>query len=96
MVGAGGNFGALYGGQWVIRAKSPLDSGFIYLGTIIMSVSLLMHFIFFPGEGGILLPKNFPYDPQHIKPPADAKGSDELNFDNVTATKGDAKASSVA
>ncbi|KAL3926703.1 MAG: hypothetical protein SGPRY_003178, partial [Prymnesium sp.] len=63
-------------------AKEPLDRGFIYLGIVIISLSLLMHFIFFPGEGGILLPKNFPYNPQWIKPPASALGADELDFTN--------------
>jgi len=83
MVGAGGNFGGYYSSQWIIKAGAPIDKGFIYLGIVIMTVSCIMHFLFFPGEGGILIPKNFPYDPQWIKPPSDAKGSDELNFDAV-------------
>jgi len=88
MVGAGGNIGAVISGQFIIGSgtKEPLDRGFVWLGIIIVAFSMLMHLIFFPGEGGILLPANFPYDPQHIKPPADAVGSDQLNFDNVTTT----------
>jgi len=93
MVGAGGNLGALVSGQWIVRAKQPLDQGFIYLGITIMATSLLMHAIFFPGEGGILTGPNFPYDPQWVKPPADAKGSDELDFKDVhiSNTKCDSK-----
>jgi len=99
MVGAGGNIGAVISGQFIIGSgkKEPLDQGFIYLGIIIMCLALTMHFIFFPGEGGILLPANFPYDPQWIKPTEGAVGSDELNFENVkSSTKEEAtKASSV-
>jgi len=88
MVGAGGNIGAVISGQFIIGSgtKAPLDRGFIVLGIVIIACSMLMHLIFFPGEGGILLPPNFPYDPQHIKPPADAVGSDELNFDNAVTS----------
>merc|ERR1711988_2034300 len=83
MVGAGGNFGGVMGIKYIVNAYIPLDQGFIHLGIVIMTLSCIMHFLFFPGEGGILIPKNFPYDPQWIKPPSDAKGSDELNFDAV-------------
>merc|ERR1711998_365656 len=85
MVGAGGNFGALISGQFIIGSgtKAPLDEGFIYLGIIIMTLSLTHLALFFPGEGGIILPKNFPYDPQWIKPLEGAKGSDELDFTDV-------------
>ena len=48
---------------------------------------MLMHCIHFPGEGGILLGPNFPYDPQWIKPKENAKGSDQLDFNNVSSTK---------
>ena len=39
-----------------------------------------MHGIFFPGHGGMLLPKTLNYDPQLIKEEAGQKGSDELDF----------------
>ena len=87
MVGAGGNSGALICGQFVIGAKR-LDDGFQRLGFIIIGMSCIMHFIFFPGEGGILLPKSLPYNPQLIKEKTDQKGSDELDF---TKTKDSAK-----
>jgi len=102
MVGAGGNIGAVISGQFIVGSgkNEPLDKGIVWLGIVIVSCSMLMHCIFFPGEGGILLPKNFPYDPQWIKPEADAVGSDQLNFENVkgtsTAKKGQEPVSSSA
>jgi len=84
MVGAGGNAGALISSK-TIGGKN-LDSGFIGLGVAIIAGSLSMFGIFFPGEGGIILPKNFPYNPQLVKPAADQKGSDEVDFSKGTAT----------
>jgi len=91
MVGAGGNAGALIAGQFIIGAGKkgnlgPLDDGFIRLGGIIMGVSMIMHFIYFPKEGGILTPPGLGFDPQIIKPDADQKGADELNFDKAKTT----------
>ena len=85
--------GAVISGQFIIGSgdKAPLDDGFIYLGIVILTVSLLMHCIHFPGEGGILLGPNFPYDPQWIKPSESAKGSDQLDFNNVTVTTTNSK-----
>merc|ERR1719181_1669821 len=79
MVGAGGNTGALISSKYIIGPKN-LDDGFIKLGIIILCLNLTMFGIFFPGEGGILLPKNFPYNPQLVKETAGQKGSDELDF----------------
>merc|ERR1719488_196798 len=81
MVGAGGNAGALISGQFIVSPDNPLDDGFIKLGAIIMGVSMIMHFIYFPDQGGILLPKGLGFDPQLVKPAAGQKGADELNFD---------------
>mgnify|MGYP004245824879 CR=1 FL=1 len=39
-----------------------------------------MHGIFFPGEGGMLLPKSLGYNPQLIKETSGQKGADELDF----------------
>jgi len=80
MVGAGGNAGALIAGQFIVSAANPLDDGFIRLGGIIMGLSMVMHFIYFPDEGGILLPAGLKYDPQLVKAAKGQKGSDELNF----------------
>ena len=46
-------------------------------------MSMIMHFIYFPEEGGILLPKGLPFDPQLIKEKAGQKGADELDFTNA-------------
>merc|ERR1711988_342309 len=53
MVGAGGNAGALISGQFIVHPSTPLDDGFIRLGLVIIGVSMIMHFIYFPEEGGI-------------------------------------------
>lgn len=79
MVGAGGNAGALISSKYIVGARN-LDAGFIRLGIVIMAGSLTMHGIFFPGHGGMLLPKTLNYDPQLIKEEAGQKGSDELDF----------------
>jgi NNP family nitrate/nitrite transporter-like MFS transporter len=83
MVGAGGNLGALMGSKYWVGARH-LDEGFVNLGIIICSVSVIMHFIFFPGEGGILLPKTLKYNPQLLSCGSTGmKGSDETVFDGV-------------
>ena len=85
MVGAGGNAGALISGQFIVSAANPLDDGFIRLGFVIIVLSLSMHAIYFPDEGGILLPPGLKYDPQLVKAEKGQKGADELDF---TKTKG--------
>ena len=52
----------------------------------VLTMLTLMFGIFFPGEGGILLPKNFPYNPQLVKESAGQKGSDELDFSGGSAS----------
>ena len=52
----------------------------IRLGWIVIVTSVSMFFLYFPEEGGMVLPKGLPYDPQLVKPKAGAKGSDELDF----------------
>merc|ERR1719181_2467277 len=83
MVGAGGNTGALLSIKYIVGAKN-LDEGFIRLGFVILIGSLSMLFIFFPGEGGIILPKSFPYNPQLIKEAEGQKGSDQLDFSKTS------------
>ena len=82
MVGAGGNTGALISSKYIVGAKN-LDQGFINLGIVILLGNLLMFGIFFPGEGGILLPKGLGFNPQLIKESAGQKGADQLDFSNV-------------
>jgi nitrate/nitrite transporter NarK len=86
MVGAGGNAGALIGGQFVIGNYDQMDQGFMRLGIVIMTLSCIMHFIYFPEEGGILLPPGLPFNPQLIKEKKGQKGSDELDFSKTTTT----------
>jgi NNP family nitrate/nitrite transporter-like MFS transporter len=83
MVGAGGNFGGVMGTRYIVGPNAPLDQGFIYLGIVIITLSLLMHGIYFPEHGGMLFPAGGlgSYDPQLIKPPADMRGADQLNYD---------------
>merc|ERR1711918_77078 len=66
MVGAGGNTGALISSKYII-GPDFLDLGFIHLGIVIIIGSLTMLLIFFPGEGGVILPKSFPYNPQLVR-----------------------------
>jgi nitrate/nitrite transporter NarK len=80
IIGAGGNVGAVYSGLAIIPAKTRYDEGFIRLGWIVILTSFSMFFLYFPEEGGMVLPKGLPYDPQLVKPKAGAKGSDELDF----------------
>merc|ERR1712023_269844 len=87
MVGAGGNTGALISSKYII-GPDFLDLGFIHLGLVIIIGSASMLLIFFPGEGGVILPKTFPYNPQLVKETSGQKGSDELDFSKA-ATKPD-------
>jgi len=82
MVGAGGNTGALIAGKFIVGAglDFPLDEGFVRLGGVIIGLSLLFFLIYFPEEGGMVLPKGL-FDPQLYKPEAGQRGADELKFD---------------
>jgi NNP family nitrate/nitrite transporter-like MFS transporter len=84
MVGAGGNLGAVIGSRNIVHAAQPLDNGFINLGIIIVVVSLVMHGLYFPESGGMLFKAGAlgKYDPQLIKPAADLRGADQLNYAN--------------
>merc|ERR1719454_2421032 len=73
MVGAGGNFGGVMGSRFIVGPGAPLDTGFITLGIIIIVGTLSMFGIYFPAGGS--------FDPQLIKPPADLRGADQLNYD---------------
>ena len=85
MVGAGGNIGAVFGSFLIVSPNAPTDQGFIYLGIVILVGSALMHLIYFPDKGGMLLKAGClgSYDPQIIKPPADMRGADQMAYDNV-------------
>ena len=89
MVGAGGNFGGVMGSKYIVGPGAPLDQGFIYLGIIIITLSLSMFGIYFPEHGGMLFPKGGlgGYNPQLIKPPADLRGADQLKYDESKTDK---------
>ena len=82
MVGAGGNVGGVMGSRFIVGPSAPLDQGFVYLGIIIITLSLSMFGIYFPEHGGMLFKAGGlgSYDPQLIKPPADMRGADQLNY----------------
>ena len=72
----------------MVAPTYPTDEGFINLGIVIMSVSLLMFLVYFPDKGGMLVKAGGlgSYDPQIIKPPAEMRGADQMNYDDVKAT----------
>ena len=88
MVGAGGNFGGVMGTKFIVSALAPLDDGFINLGIVIITMSLVMFGLYFPEHGGMLFKPGAlgSYDPQLIKPPADLKGADQLNYGKTTSS----------
>ena len=88
MVGAGGNLGAVIGSSLIVAPTYPTDEGFINLGIVIMSFSLLMFVVYFPDKGGMLVKAGGlgSYDPQIIKPAADMRGADQMNYDDVKPT----------
>merc|ERR1719502_1897648 len=86
MVGAGGNLGGVialraffFGG--IARA----DQAFVNMGIMVISVTASMFFIYFPDKGGMLFPAGAlgKYDPQLVKPPADYRGADSMDFSAV-------------
>jgi len=89
MVGAGGNAGAVVGSKAIIAGTKATDQGFIELGITIMVVSLIMHFIYFPDQGGMLFKKGQlgRYNPQLYKPADDARGADQMDYSQVQKTE---------
>merc|ERR1711871_1159296 len=87
MVGAGGNFGGVMGIKYIVNPYIPLDQGFIHLGIVISTMSLLMFGIYFPEHGGMLFKAGGlgSYSPQLIKPPADMRGADQISDENKEA-----------
>jgi len=83
MVGAGGNLGAVISGQTFFTGNFRTDQGFINLGIMIISITLLIAGMYFPESGSMLFPAGGlgSYDPQLIKPPADYRGADVMDYD---------------
>jgi len=84
MVGAGGNTGAVIAGSVFFKGQFRTDEGIINLGIMIIAVTALLFFIYFEGdEGGAMLVKANglgSYSPQIVKPPADYRGADVMDF----------------
>ena len=86
MVGAGGNLGSVIALSAFFRGKTTrTDTGFMNLGIMVMAITALMFFIYFPDMGSMLTgPGGMgKYDPQLLKPPADYRGADSMDFGNV-------------
>merc|ERR1719267_367710 len=83
MVGAGGNLGSVIA-LWSFFKGGDIrtDHGFLYLGIMVISITALMFFVYFPDMGSMLTPAKAlgSYDPQLIKPPADYRGADSIDF----------------
>ena len=85
MVGAGGNLGAVIAlRSFFFAGDIRRDEGFLRLGIMVIGLTALMFFIYFPDMGGMLFPAGGlgKYDPQIIKPPADYRGADSMDFAN--------------
>ena len=99
MVGAGGNLGSVIALSAFFRGKTTrTDTGFMNLGIMVMAITGLMFAIYFPDMGSMLTgPGGMgKYDPQLVKPPADYRGADSMDFNNVkTDADGKAKAATV-
>eukprot|EP00308_Calcidiscus_leptoporus_P021529 CAMPEP_0119351322 /NCGR_PEP_ID=MMETSP1334-20130426/619_1 /TAXON_ID=127549 /ORGANISM="Calcidiscus leptoporus, Strain RCC1130" /LENGTH=623 /DNA_ID=CAMNT_0007364095 /DNA_START=49 /DNA_END=1920 /DNA_ORIENTATION=- len=82
MVGAGGNSGAVLT-LWTIFKNTSVartDDGYVILGAVIVSTSLLMFAIYFPDMGGMLFKAgSLKYDPQRVKVPEGYRGADVLD-----------------
>ena len=99
MVGAGGNLGSVIALSAFFRGKTTrTDTGFMNLGIMVMAITGLMFLIYFPDMGSMLTgPGGMgKYDPQLVKPPADYRGADSMDFGAVkTDADGKEKAATV-
>jgi len=82
MVGAGGNTGAVIAGLAFFKGQYRTDLGFIYMGIMVMAITALLFFVYFPESGSMLFKAGGlgSYDPQIIKPPEGYEGADKMNF----------------
>lgn len=87
MVGAGGNVGAVITNIAFFKgAGMRTDVGFVYMGFTIIGVTFTLLAMYFPESGGMLFPRGSLrwYDPQCIKPPADYRGADSMDYDRAS------------
>jgi NNP family nitrate/nitrite transporter-like MFS transporter len=90
MVGAGGNLGSVIAlRSFFFEGDIRRDEGFLRLGAMVIGLTALMFFIYFPDMGSLLTPAGAlgSYDPQLIKPPADYRGADHMDFSAVKDNK---------
>merc|ERR1719258_740379 len=90
MVGAGGNLGSVIAlRSFFFDGAIRRDEGFLRLGAMVIGLTALMFFIYFPDMGSLLTPAGAlgSYDPQLIKPPADYRGADHMDFSAVKDNK---------
>ena len=83
MVGAGGNLGAVISGRSFFSGWARTDMGIIYMGILIIVITALIPLIYFPEHGGMFFKAGGcgSYNPQIIKPPADYRGSDSMDYE---------------
>ncbi len=83
MVGAGGNLGAVIAGRSFFKGAIRTDQGIINMGIMIIAITALIFFIYFPEHGGMLCKAGGlgSYDPQIVKPPTDYRGSDSMDYE---------------
>jgi len=95
MVGAGGNLGAVIA-LWSFFKGGDIrkDEGFFRLGIMVIGLTALIFLVYFPDMGGMLFPAGGlgSYDPQIIKPPADYRGADSMDFSALQKTSATAEA----
>merc|ERR1711990_582241 len=81
MVGAGGNLGSVIATWTFFKGRYRTDDGIVNLGIMIIGVTLLMFGVHFPEHGSMLFKKGaIKYDPQIVKPPADYRGADLMDY----------------
>ena len=89
MVGAGGNLGSVIATNIFFKGAFRTDVGVVNLGGMIIGITMLMFFISFPEHGSMLFKKGvLKYDPQLVKPPADYRGSDQMDYGKVALMQG--------
>jgi len=83
MVGAGGNLGGVIATQVFFQGDFRTDEGIQYMGVMIIAITALLHFVYFPEHGSTLFPAGGlgSYDPQLVKPPEGFRGSDVIDYD---------------
>jgi len=90
MVGAGGNLGSVIATWTFFKGRYRTDDGIVNLGIMIIGVTLLLFGVHFPEHGSMLFKKGaIKYDPQIVKPPADYRGADLMDYSKAAeAQKG--------